>query len=92
MSNDTSVYEIKLDNAEKALSCLRQLTEARAVFYDCLDNPEKKHCIMFIEGDSDGTWHATRENIDGYVLSARNKIKTLPQYSDESVLDKLLYQ
>lgn len=80
----------ELGEAEKAVLSAKQLIETRDEFYKFLNAPETKHCLMFIEGDRDGDWHATRENIDNYVNSAVNKLKTLPQFSDEKALLSLI--
>jgi hypothetical protein len=45
---------------------------------------------MFIEGDRDGDWQATHEKIDGYVSSAIEKLKTIPQFSNETALNEAL--
>ena len=80
----------ELGNVEKAVGCARQLIAARTEFYDCLDNPEKRHCLMFIEGDCDGDRQATHEKLDGYVFSAIEKLKTIPLFSNETVLNEAL--
>jgi len=76
----------ELDNADKALDCAKQLIKARDDFYDFLDNREDKHCLMFVEGDRDGDWHATHERIDGYVSYAIDRLKTFPRFSNENDL------
>ena len=68
------------------------MIETREQFFDFLDNSEGKHCLMFIEGDRDGDWQATREKIDGYVSSATEKLKILPQFSNETALHEVLNQ
>ncbi|MEA4833483.1 MAG: helix-turn-helix transcriptional regulator [Oscillospiraceae bacterium] len=80
----------ELGNAEKAVNCTRQLIETKNRFFDCLDNPENKHCLMFIEGDRDGDWHATRESIESYVSTAINNLKSIPQFSNETALYEAL--
>lgn len=73
LSGMTGQYA-KLGNRDKALSCLNQLIETRNDFFEFLKHPADYHCLMFIEGDDDASWHATKENINGYVLNAKEKL------------------
>ena len=64
-----------LGNKEKALAHLQDLYETRDRYFDFLDSPEDRHCLMFVEGDTDGAWKATREDIHERVAMAEKAIK-----------------
>jgi transcriptional regulator with XRE-family HTH domain len=76
----------ELGNADKALDCTKQIIKARDDYYDFLDNRADKKCLMFIEGDRDGEWFATREKIDGYVSDTIERLKTFSRFSNENDL------
>ena len=80
----------ELGNPEKALDCARQLVKARDDFYKFMETPGDKHCLLFVEGDRDGDWHATPEEIDSYVNNAISKLQEFPQFQNECELKKLL--
>lgn len=63
---------IQLDNIEQAEQHMQELLNTRDKFFEFLDNPRDKHCLMFIEGDDDGIEKATRELINARVEKAQN--------------------
>lgn len=50
---------------------MQDLVDTREKFFEFLDNPEGKHCLMFVEGDEDGIEKATKELIDARVQKAQ---------------------
>ena len=67
----------KLGNKEKVLTYMQSLYETRKEYFDFLDHPEKKHCLMFVEGDTDGFWDSTRDDMNECVAMAE---KVLDEY------------
>lgn len=67
--------QIKARNIEKAKEHMAELLQTRDDFFAFLDAPEDKHCLMFIEGDRDGSWHATREKINDRVTHAQTTMQ-----------------
>ena len=51
--------------------------KTRDDFFDCMDNPSNKHCLMFIEGDLDGSWNTTKEKINERVANAEKFLKQI---------------
>ena len=65
----------ELGNKEKAMMHMQDLYETRDRYFDFLDSSEGRHCLMFIEGDTDGFWDSTREDINERVAMAEKAIK-----------------
>lgn len=65
----------ELGNKEKAMMHMQDLYETRDRYFDFLDSSESRHCLMFIEGDTDGFWDSTREDINERVAMAEEAIK-----------------
>lgn len=63
-----------LGNKEKALMHLQDLYETRDKYFEFLDGPEDKHCLMFVEGDTDGLWEDTKEDIEKRIKNAEEVI------------------
>lgn len=68
---------IKLGNLDKAKEHMQELIKTRDEFFACVDNPNDKHCLMFIEGDLDGSWNTTKEKINERVSSAEKALKQI---------------
>ncbi len=71
------VDNAKAGNKEKARAHLQTLYETRKEYFEFLEHPENKHCIMFVEGDMDGYWDSTRDEINERVATAE---KVLEKY------------
>lgn len=63
-----------LGNKEKAIIHLQDLRETRDTYFEFLDCPNNKHCLMFVEGDTDGLWDDTREDIEKRIKNAEEVI------------------
>lgn len=63
-----------LGNEEKAKQHLQELYETRDKYFEFLEHPENKHCLMFVEGDTDGLWEDTREDIEKRIEKAEEAI------------------
>lgn len=63
-----------LNMTERAIGCMRELIKTRNLYERFIKATECKHCLMFPEGDDDGKWHITPENIKGYVMGAWKKL------------------
>ena len=35
---------------------MQTLYKTRKEYFEFLEHPENKHCLMFVEGDTDGYW------------------------------------
>lgn len=68
---------IKIGNYDKAQEYMSELLKTRDEYFSCIDNPTDKHCLMFIEGDTDGSWGATKEKINERVSSAEKALKQI---------------
>lgn len=75
------VDHAKLGNKEKALAYMQELCKTREEYFEFLEHPEGKHCLMFVEGDTDGYHDGTREEINERVATAE---KVLRKYADMS--------
>ena len=64
-------------NKEKALIHLQDLYETRNKYFAFLDNPANKHCLMFVEGDTDGFRDTTREEINERIAKAEKALNKL---------------
>ena len=51
---------------------MQELIQTRDAFFSFLDNPESKHCLMFLEGDEDGVEKATKELINARIEKAQS--------------------
>ena len=54
---------------------MKTILETRDEYFAFLDSPENKHCLMFVEGDADGAWKSTREDINERVAMDEKAIK-----------------
>ena len=54
---------------------MQELLKTRDKFFECIDNPSDKHCLMFIEGDLEASWNTTKEKINERVSSAEKALK-----------------
>lgn len=68
---------IKAGNTKRAKEHMTELLKTRDDFFDCMDNPSNKHCLMFIEGDLDGSWNTTKEKINKRVANAEKFLKQI---------------
>ena len=68
---------IKAGNTKRAKEHMTELLKTRDDFFDCMDNPSNKHCLMFIEGDLDGSWNTTKEKINERVANAEKFLKQI---------------
>ena len=69
------VDNAKLGNKEKALAYMQTLYETRKEYFEFLEHPENKHCLMFVEGDMDGYWESTRDEINERVATAEKVLR-----------------
>ncbi len=67
----------KLGNKEKAMLYLQELYDTREAYFEFLDHPEDKHCLMFVEGDMDGYKDATREEVNKRVAKAKKIVEQI---------------
>lgn len=67
----------KVGNKEKALSYMKMLYKTCKDYFDFLDHPNNKHCLMFVEGDTDGYCDSTKDDINERVAMAE---KILEKY------------
>lgn len=65
----------ELGNKEKALVNMQTLYETRKEYFEFLEHPENKHCLMFVEGDTDGYWDSTRDEINERVAMAEEVLQ-----------------
>lgn len=68
---------IKAGNVDKAKEHMAELLKTREEFFECMDNISDKHCLMFVEGNLDGSWNTTKEKIDERVANAQKMLKQL---------------
>ena len=68
---------IKMGNLEKAEEHMSELLKTRDDFFACVDNPSDKHCLMFVEGDLDGSWNTTKEKINERISNAEKALKQM---------------
>lgn len=61
----------RLGKMEQANLHMQNLLATRDEFFAFLDNPDDKHCLMFVEGDDDGIEKATKERINARVERAQ---------------------
>lgn len=66
---------IKVGNIDKAKEHMAELLKTREEFFECMSNPADKHCLMFIEGDQDGSWNTSKEKIDERIANAQKMLK-----------------
>ena len=66
---------MKTGNKEKALAHMQTLYETRKEYFEFLEHPENKHCLMFVEGDTDGYWDSTRDEINERVAAAEKALQ-----------------
>lgn len=67
----------KRGNKEKASVHMQDLYDTREKYFEFLDNPENKHCLMFVEGDMDRYRDTTRDEINERVAKAERELKRL---------------
>ena len=65
---------IKLGNIDRAKEHMAELQKTRDEFFACIDSPSGKHCLMFIEGDPDGSCSTTKEQISDRVAIAEEAL------------------
>lgn len=65
---------IQFGDQEKAEAHMADLLQTREAFFDCINNPEGKHCLMFIEGDPDGSWNTTKEKMNERIDEAEKAL------------------
>lgn len=58
---------VKAGNLDQAKEHMAELLETREKHFECMDHPDGKQCLMFIKGDRDGSWGATKEKVDYWV-------------------------
>ena len=75
-----------LNMTDRAVERMRELIETRNSYENFIKIPEDKHCLMFPEGDEDGKWHITPENIKGYVDNAWKKLSGSAALQNTSML------
>ena len=75
-----------LNMTDRAVERMRELIETRNSYENFIKSPEDKHCLMFPEGDEDGKWHITPENIKGYVDNAWKKLSGSAALQNTSML------
>lgn len=66
---------MKVGNKEKAIAHMQTLYETRKEYFEFLEHPENKHCLMFVEGDTDGYWDSTRDEINERVAAAEKALQ-----------------
>lgn len=71
------VEYVKRGNKEKASVHMQDLYDTREKYFEFLDNPENKHCLMFVEGDMDRYRDTTRDEINERVVKAERELKRL---------------
>ena len=65
---------IKAGNIDRAREHMAELLKTREDFFECMDYPLDKHCLMFIEGDLDGSCSTTKEKINERVANAEKAL------------------
>lgn len=65
---------IKAGKCEIAKEKMQNLLDMRDEFFEFLDNPDDKHCLMFIEGDTDGLWGDIKEFVNERVRWAQESL------------------
>ena len=68
---------MKIGNIDKAKEHLADLLRTRDAFFECMDNPSNKHCLMFVEDDTDASWNTTKEKINERVANAEKELKQI---------------
>lgn len=71
------VDHVKARNKEKASAYLQTLYKTREEYFEFLEHPENKHCLMFVEGDMDGYWDSTKDEINERVATAEKILHSL---------------
>ncbi len=66
---------LKLGNKEKALEYMQMLYETREKYFEFLDHPENKNCLMFVEGDMDRYRDSTRDEVNERVATAEKILR-----------------
>ena len=56
---------------------MTELFRTRDAFFACMEDPSNKHCLMFVEGDQDGSWNTTKEKINERVANAEKALKQI---------------
>lgn len=54
---------------------MQTLYKTRKEYFEFLEHPENKHCLMFVEGDTDGYWDSTRDEINERVAAAEKALQ-----------------
>ena len=54
---------------------MQTLYKTRKEYFEFLEHPENKHCLMFVEGDTDGYWDSTRDEINVRVAAAEKALQ-----------------
>ncbi|MBQ7828129.1 MAG: helix-turn-helix transcriptional regulator [Clostridia bacterium] len=79
----------RLGKATDAVDCMKNILDTRDLYYDFLKNLDGKHCLMFVEGDSDGEHLASGEQIDHIVESCMNCLSCIKELQGSDTLDEL---
>lgn len=68
---------MKLGNKEAAVRYLNELYKTREEYFEFLEHPEDKHCLMLVESKEEKNWDSGREDIIACVKMAEEAIKGL---------------
>ena len=66
---------VKLGNVEKAKEHLNELLKTRDDFFEFQKATSDRHCLMFLEGDTDGSHNTTKEKINQRVEAAQRALQ-----------------
>ncbi len=66
---------MKLGNKEEAKKYLDELYKTRAEYFEFLEHPEDKHCLMLVESEEEKAWESKRKDIDRCVEMAEYTMK-----------------
>ncbi len=66
---------VKLGNVEKAKEHLNELLKTRDDFFEFQNATSDRHCLMFLEGDTDGSHNTTKEKINQRVEAAQRALQ-----------------
>lgn len=66
---------IKLGNKEAAVKYLNELYKTREEYFEFLEHPEGKHCLMFVEEEGGAPWDFTGDDVNRAVEMAEKAMK-----------------
>lgn len=79
----------RLGKTDDAVACMKNILDTRDLYYDFLREPDEKHCLMFIEGDSDGDHLTSGEQITKIVESCMNCLSCIKELQGSDIIDEL---